>query len=161
MADISSAIKESPSNQNFQNPILTRTYQWDPVNGSGAGGTSTETVATHNIVAVPSGEAFLRGFFVVTEAFTSGGSATVKFLTGETDFTGAVAVAALTIGEVFELSPQVDQTATTGVGHYVDGATVTAETIDVTIGTAALTAGKGYFVLEFLKVGDIQAAVDG
>jgi len=153
MADISSTIKQDITGHEFQSPYQTRVYEWDPVN-DGTSGTGT-----HNIAAIPEGFAFLQGAVVVTEAFTSAGSATVKFLTGEADFTGAVPKADLTIGEVFKLEQNLAINATEGAPYYVDGTTVTAETIDVTVGTAALTAGKAKLVIDLIDISRIQAAV--
>lgn len=150
MADITTTIKEVRTPKVFQDPSEVRTYQWDPAN-DGTGGTGT-----HNIIPIPEGYALLSADVVITEAFTSAGSATVKFLTGENDFTGAVPKAALTVGEVFPLLSVLDATATAGVGHYVDGTVVTAETLDVTVGTAALTAGKAIIVARLMNISNLQ-----
>jgi hypothetical protein len=158
MSDISAVIKENRVVHEFQNPILTKVYEWDPMTAIVIAGvsTTTEAVATHNIIAVPVGFAFLDAHVVVTEAFTSGGSATVQFKTGEANFTGAVPKADLTVGEVFHLNQNLAITAVVGAPYFVDGTTVTAETIDVAIGTADLTAGKAKFIVRFVDINNLQ-----
>lgn len=156
MADIniSASMKEDRFNQSFQSVIEERVYTWEPTKIVGPNG-NTDEQGTHSLVPVPTGEAFLDGYAVVTEAF-AGATATVQFLTGQGNLTGPIPVAALTVGEVIPLYPVASITATAGVGHYVDGTNITAETVDATIATADLTAGKAKLVLRFLKVADLQ-----
>jgi len=153
--DISASMKQDRFNQSFQGAIQDRTYTWEPTKVVGPNG-NTDEQGTHKLVPVPEGEAFLDGYAVVTEAFTSGGAATVQFKTGSGNFTGTLAVAILTVGTVIPLYPVASITATDGVAHYVDGTTITEETVDATIATADLTAGKAKLCLRFLKVADLQ-----
>lgn len=170
MANITAAIKKAPSNQNFQSPIITDSYFWDPVGGRGAGGTATSTAATHQIIAIPSGYALTGGRFVVTQAFV-GSSSTVQF-GAAAELTGLIAEADLTIGLVvpFVLHAYVNQDGSNdlhdeltwagGVGdNYVDGTVITAQTIDAIIGTNTLTAGQGFFLVDWVKIDELQATV--
>ena len=157
MANITTTIVQAKVPHDFESPIETRAYFWDPVGGRGTNGTATTAIATHNIIAIPEGYAFLQGWFVITEEFDSADdNATVQWLTGEANFTGALAEAALTVGEVIHLQQNLAITSTVGAPYYVDGTVITAETLDVAIATSVLTAGQGYFYIQLVRTGGAQ-----
>lgn len=106
------------------------------------------TVATHTIFDVEIGEAFVGFQIVVDTTFTSGGSATLTFNEAGGDaLTGAIAVANLASGAVFNFGSQAIAATDGFQGLYAKSA---ATTITATIGTAAFTAGRAAIIGYFL-----------
>jgi hypothetical protein len=148
--DITALVEQKKTNNTFHNLFEQHIYDIDVANSDFEG---IETVATHNLVTIPEGKALVKGFAVVKDAVTSDGNATVQFKVGSDTLTGAVAKANLAAGDVIELSPN-DADGTGGVAGYAAAA---ADTLDMTVGTAALTAGRFLLVLEFIDVATILA----
>jgi hypothetical protein len=144
MADtnIVNKIKKTPTRFEFQQPVRYETYEINVIDADYSG---IETVGTHNLVTVSAGQALVGASLMVEDAVTSGGSATVKFNCGD-DLTGAIPVANLAAGDVVNFTFG----ATTGtVATYAKTAD---KTLNMTVATAALTAGKFVLVLGFIDV---------
>ncbi len=107
-----------------------------------------ETVETHNLVEVPVGQALIGAKLIVLESFTSAGAATVQFSCNSHNLGGALPKADLAKGDVVDL-PVNDAEDTAGGALY---AHTTALSIDMTVGTAALTAGRFLLIPEFVDV---------
>lgn len=143
MADISSTIKQIAGPYNTMGGFTdVRWYKWEPV----ADGTST--VATHNIVPIPVGEALAFAIGYVETAFTSAGSSTHQFQVGSDTLTGAIPKANLAAGDVIMIGFDANDD-TTSAAKYAKSA---ADTLDVAVGTAAVTAGKLYLQCFFVDV---------
>ena len=108
-----------------------------------------ETVAAHKLVAVPEGKALVGAKVVVLEDITSGGAATVKFTIGGKDVSAAIAKAKLIQGAVIALP--LDATGD-NLSYAFDA---TAVTVNMTVGTAALTAGKFLLYLSYVDVAGV------
>jgi hypothetical protein len=128
-------------------------YDIDLANADYAG---VKTVATHNLAPIPEGFALVKAFVVVEDAITSDGNATLTFSVGSDALSGAVAKAGLAAGDVVELSVS-DADGTAGKATYAKSA---ADTLDVAVGVAALTAGRFILVMELLDVETILAQAD-
>lgn len=133
MADVTAVIKETKGPFEFETLHRDRVVEVGVLDAALSG---IETVATHNIFAVPTGLALVSAKLVVVEDITSAGAATVKIAIGGKDVTAAIAKAKLVQGAVINL----DLDATGDNMSYAFDAT--AVTIDMTVGTAALTGGK-------------------
>ena len=72
----------------------------------------------------------------VTTAVTSAGSATVKFGTGNIDYSGAIPKANLAANDIVKLQFMDYEDTDGGAGF-----STSADTFDMTVATAALTAG--------------------
>ena len=99
-------------------------------------------------MTIPVGDAFVGGYVIVTTAFTSGGSATLRFSINGDTLTGLLPKADLAIGDVITLQA-TDVDGTAGVEGF---AVAAAATLDVAVATAAITAGAIRLV--------VQTAVD-
>ena len=84
---------------------------------------------------------------IVTTAFTSGGSATLRFAINGASLIGVIPKADLTVGEVFDLKLN-DLDATVGLTAYADSADITFDWI---VGTATLTAGAITLIISVAK----------
>jgi len=120
---------------------------------------AASTVAEHNLTApdgsemmIPKDFLVVEGWFEVLQAYTSGGSATITLGTKGTsnDPDGLLiskAKAVLTAAATFGC----DGALVSGSSHHGDRIhkrfVTTSEPVSITIGTAALTAGKGYLYL--------------
>ena len=147
--DITALIKERGANNDYQQPLITRTYTIDVTEPQFDG---IETAATHNLVAIPKGEALVGGYVVVQTSF-AGSSTTVTFQVGSDGLSGAIPEANLAAGDVVQLNFAISA-ATETKATYAKAA---ADTLDWAVGTAALTAGKCVLVLQFLDVATILA----
>tara|TARA_R110000824_G_scaffold192052_1_gene374030 strand:- start:2630 stop:3151 length:522 start_codon:yes stop_codon:yes gene_type:complete len=119
-------------------------------------GTDTATVAEHNLkdplgnaLSLPVGFVVTGGWLEVVTAVTSGGSATIIVGTQGTSndpngFVTSIAKAALTANTVHPFDGALAHN-TTAAGKRI---VTTADPVSITIGTAALTAGKFYVYVE-------------
>lgn len=108
------------------------------------------SVFTHPIFDLAIGEAYDTLYIFVKEACTSGGAATIRFRigTGGDFLTGLIPVGNLGLGHRYKFGG----TAIGGTDGIEDGfAATTAQTIQMAVGTAAMTAGKLYVVLGKLR----------
>lgn len=132
--DITTVVTESPGTREFEIPERMVAYDIDFTNPDFVG---IETVATHKLVTIPIGDALVRGLGVVTTAVLSGGAATLKFNINGDDITGLIPKANLAIGDVFDLVLNNGTGTQSGSGY----AHTTALTLDLIVGTSAITAG--------------------
>jgi len=121
-------------------------------------GTDTATAAEHNLknplggaMSLPIGFVVTGGWLEVVTAVTSGGSATLEVGTGTTatgadpnGFVTSIGKASLTANSVHPFDGALAHN-TTAAGHRVR---TTVAPVSITIGTAALTAGKFYVYVE-------------
>lgn len=121
----------------FQNAgVLTAYYSYDFASQGGA----TGAIAMEG-AALPEGAVPVRGFLKVVEEFTSGGAATVVVGdSGDADgYLESVGVASLGADEVLALD-----------GDLIPSSVGSAGSAPLlTVGTAALTAGKAVLVVEY------------
>jgi len=149
-ADISTVLKKTALPHEFQQPIIYRSYDIDV---TAAGLTGAAAVDTHNLVPIPKGEALVWGRGIVQTSFVSATTnSTLIFLVGSDALTGAVTEANLAAGDVVELMFNNVAAATESKATYAKAA---ADTLDWTVGTAALTAGRMILVLGFVNVDGI------
>ena len=104
---------------------------------------------THNVIALPKGEAVTRVRVIALENTTSGGSATLQFKvafgeTAENINTSAVGISNLAAGDVYDLPVN-------GVKGYDEAV---GAVIQLAVGSAALTAVKLLVVVETLPVAE-------
>lgn len=116
----------------------TEVFEYDFANDTGA-------QATYSLGKFKSKSLVLRGRWFVETACTSAGSATVIIgaSTADTD-----AILDATSGAVANLIDNANDTETAATGLVV----AADETLDLTIGTADLTAGKIKVILECINV---------
>ena len=119
-------------------------------------GTDTATAAEHNLkdplggaLSLPIGFVATGGWLEVVTAVTSGGSATLLVGTQGTSndpngFVTSIGKASLTANSVHPFDGALAHN-TTAAGHRF---VTTADPVSITIGTAALTAGKFYVYVE-------------
>jgi hypothetical protein len=105
------------------------------------------SAAAHNLITIPAKSFVRSGYVVVTTSVTSGGSATVKFGTGNIDYCGAFAKANLAANDVIALSINDQDATNSGAGY-----STSADTFDMTVATAALTAGAFYVMINIVKL---------
>ena len=108
---------------------------------------STDTAAAHEIITLPANSFVTEGYVVVTTTCTSGGSATVKWGTGSKDYSGAIPVANLAANDVVKLQIMDYEDVDGGAGY-----STSADTFDMTIATAALTAGVMYVMINIVEL---------
>ena len=149
--NISTKIKERASNARYEQPYETRVYTFDVTDAEFDG---IETVATHNIAPIEEGYALIGGCGIVSTAVTSAGSATLKFQVGSDALTGAIPKANLAAGDVFRLL-FAESASTESKALYAASA---ADTLDMVVGTAALTAGKITLVLHYVDMTTVLAS---
>lgn len=138
--------------------VLVQEYVYDFAVDGGATGAITLS-AKGNKNPIPVGAVIKRVVGLVKTAFTSGGSATLAWGNGDDadGFSGAaIAVASLTAGAVFNgydngAALIWDDTNDHQIDIYVADAADGA--FSVTIGTAAMTAGKMVFMVEYYMPG--------
>ena len=143
------------------NKLHTQEYLYDFSKDGGAVG-AIELSAKAGMKDVPVGAVIKRVSMRVLEAFTSGGSATLVWGNGDDadGYSGsAVAVASLTAGAVFNgydngaaliWDDTNDHPIDVNVADADDGS------LSVTIGTAAMTAGKAAFMVEYYMPGQAE-----
>lgn len=146
MADITNKNLRIPGVNQDTAYIKQRSYLLD-----GAIDAAVLATGTHSIIALPKGEAVTKLRLVAIDAAASGGSATVQFKvaygqTAEAINSTAVAVANLGAGDVYEFPVN-------GVKGY-DAAT--GAVLQMTVGTAALTAAKFLLIVETLPVNEFM-----
>jgi len=141
---ITASLKPKPIDRSLESLAYDTAYVIDSQNPTFVG---IETVATHDLVTIPKGDAFLSGKVIVTKAFTSGGSATLRFQINGANLIGVIPKADLTVGEVFDLTLN-DLDATVGLTAYADSADIT---LDWVVATAAFTAGEITLVVSVLQ----------
>lgn len=141
--DISALDVRSPADLAHQSAVTWTKYTIDFLDSALTG---IETVATHNLVVIPIGDALVAGYGVVTTAVV-GSSSTVQFAVNGDVLTGALAEADLAKGDVFSLNAN-DKEDTAGVEGFAHTA---ATTLDVLVGTATLTAGVINLYLGVIK----------
>ena len=119
-------------------------------------GTDTATVAEHtlkdplgNALSLPVGFVVTSGWLEVITAVTSGGSATLIVGTQGTSndpngFVTSIGKASLTANSVHPFDGALAHNTTAAGSRIV----TTADPVSITIGTAALTAGKFYVYVE-------------
>ena len=151
MADMTSLLAFLPESNAFHTPFKIELLDLDFGDSDNAAMLAT---GTHNVFTIEQGKALLGAYGVVEDAVTSGGSATVQFKVGSDTLTGALPVANLAAGDSFTIATG-SVTGTTSVASYAKSA---ADTLDIAVATAALTAGR---ILVYLIVADVEAAVDG
>lgn len=109
-------------------------------------GGAVSTIALMGGTLIPLGATITGGFVRVTTQLTSGGSATIACqVEAANDILTAVAVASWTTG-VKNILPAPTTGALTASTRVL---TTAARDISIVIGTAALTAGVFYVVLEY------------
>ena len=146
MADVTSSLALTPIYKDNRSSIKEKAFFLDFVD-DGASATGT-----HNVLDVAVGECLLGGYFFVETAVTSSGSATVQFGINSDTLSGAIPKANLALGDcgVFGFHTTDDTTTHSGFAY------TTAKTLDVIVGTAAITAGN---LLIVAYVIDADAAV--
>ena len=144
MADITNLLNALPSRYEFQQPIWYQTYVIDVTDPDFAG---IEAIGTHELITVPEGMAVVLGHCFIEDSFTSGGAATVQLLAGTEALTGALALADIAEGKTFEFLQGKGATDTQSL--YFKSA---ADTIDMTVAVADLTAGKIVMIVGFVDV---------
>lgn len=102
------------------------------------------TVGTHNIIKIPKGKMLTGGHMVILTAAASAGAATAQLKVGAVALTSAIAKADLTANKVIPLVVP----AAGGDVYAVDA----DKTIDLVVGTAALTALKVLVFPEFMDI---------
>jgi predicted RNA-binding protein with TRAM domain len=130
MADITSTVAEKPVGRSGESLGYWVSKKITPVDDG------VTTVAAHNIFTIPANSFVAEGYVVFTTAVTSGGAATIKFGNATLDYCGALAKANCAVGDIFALSINDQDATDSGVGY-----STSADTFDMTVGTAALTAG--------------------
>ena len=130
MTDITSTVAEKPGGRSGESLGYWVSKKGTPVDDS------VTTAAAHEIFTIPANSFVAEGYVVVTTAFTSGGSATVKFGTGTKDYSGAIPVANLAANDFVKLQIMDYEDTDGGAGY-----STSADTFDMTVATAALTAG--------------------
>ena len=147
--DITGVIMPTVAPFSFEALTVEMVNDIDVLDPSFAG---IQTVATHNILEVPEGKALTDIKVVILDTFTSAGAATVKFTAGGKDVTAAIAIAKLTKGTV--LSIPMDIVGDCKVyAHDV----ASLPTIDMTVGTADLTAGR---LLMYTSYRDVKGILE-
>ena len=130
MADITSSVAQKPigkSGEGLGYWVSKKvTFVADGVSATGA----------HNVFTIPANSFVAEGYVVFTTASTSDGSATVKFGNATLDYCGVVPVANCGSGDIFALSINDKEDTDSGVGY-----STSADTFDMTVATAAFTAG--------------------
>lgn len=126
-----------------------------------------KTVATHNLIEIPAGKALVGCRVLIQTAFTSDGSATVQFKIGSEVLTAAIPVASLVEGAVINLNfntwsgagtvatSTCALTSAAPSGGTVSYIKTTADTLDMAVAVAALTAGKFILIPEFIDASAI------
>jgi len=122
----------------WTNKPYTEVFEYDFANDGG-------TAATYSLGKFLHKTLVLRGIVFVETACTSGGSATVIVGASTADTDGFLDA---TSGAVANLTDNAVLTETSGTNLVV----AADETLDLTIGVAALTAGKIKVVLECMNV---------
>lgn len=102
------------------------------------------TVGTHNIIKIPKGKMLTGGHMVILTAAASAGAATAQLKVGAVALTSAIAKADLTANKVVPLVVP----AAGGDVYAADA----DKTIDLVVGTAALTALKVLVFPEFMDI---------
>jgi hypothetical protein len=143
---VPTTTKEFRTPQSLQTPFKTTVFDWDPKRDSHL------TVATHQVRDIAKGNAVVQGYLVVEEDFTSAGLATIQVQLGGDNLTGAVGKANLVAGDVVPFVLNNGTTTQSGATY----AKAAADTLDIVVGTAALTAGKAKIFLVELEVGNLQ-----
>ena len=147
--DISGVIMPTVAPYSFEALTIDAVNDIDVLDPSFTG---IETAATHNLIEVPEGKALTAIRIVVLEDFTSAGAATVKFTAGGKDLTADLAITALVKGAVLTLPMDATGDCVT-YGH--DSASL--PTIDMTVGTADLTAGR---ILVYTSYVDVMGILE-
>ncbi len=142
-ANVSTIVKERPLNKDFQMGMKQRCYVLDVTD---SGYTGIAAADTHNLIPIPEGEALVGGVMIVETSFTSAGAATVTLQVASDALSGDIPKANLAAGDVVRLNFAVSA-ATETKATYAKSA---ADTLDWVVGTAALTAGKAIFLLDFV-----------
>jgi hypothetical protein len=135
MADITNKNIQIPGGNSATNYKIERAYMLDF-------GTNAEIAATgtHDLVKLPAGEAVVGFKIVAVEGAASGGAATAQFkLNGSAINSSAIALAALADGMVHNVN-------VSGIAAYGEN------TLQLTVGGAAYTAGKLLVIVETLPV---------
>ena len=141
---ITAKLVAQPVDRSLESLAYDTAYVIDSQNPDFVG---IETAATHDLVTIPKGDAFLGAKVIVTTAFTSAGSATLRFAINGASLIGVIPKADLTVGEVFDLTLN-DLDATVGLTAYADSADITFDWI---VGTATLTAGAITLIISVAK----------
>jgi len=110
--------------------------------------TGLNVVGTHNLITIPVGKVVRSAKVIIQTAAASAGAGTVKFSYGATDLTAALALANLGAGIVIDLPLGAAGT----VAAYAAAA---AFNINMTIGTADLTAFKFYLLLDVVDMNEV------
>jgi hypothetical protein len=149
--NISTIIAKENTANVFQQIKETRVYD---INVLDPAFTGITTVATHNLIPIAAGEVILGAKMVILTTFTSASNnGTIVF-----QFPAGAAVSAaftadgteLAAGDVITFGNN-DLEDTAGLGLY----TAAADTLDMTVGTNALTAGRFLLILDVANVNDI------
>ena len=156
MADITATKFQSKGSEG-SSKVKERVFAFDlDADGIGA-------AATHNLVNIPEGEAFLDAQVIWTELPVTGTSVQFLATSSGTDmtFTGALATANCTIGSVIELRSNLANTETgANMGDlYHDGTVVTSLTLDITCIGTTFTAGKFMIVMRTLDLNDYSGDI--
>jgi hypothetical protein len=135
MADITNKNIQIPGVNSDTNYVQERAYMLNMNTNA-----DIASVGTHKIVALPEGEALVGLKVIVVEGITSGGAATVQFKLNDAAInSSALALAGLATGYVHKLN-------VAGLKGYG------ANTLQLTIGTAAITGGKIMVIAETIPV---------
>lgn len=143
MADISTITKAKPSAyDSFVRLGKEYQYIFDFTDEMLA---DIRAVGTHNLIKVPKNKALIGFKIIVLADVTSAGAVTLQVKHGVANITSAIAKASLVKGVVFNYPSQSivtwNETADT--------------TIDVIIGTAALTGGKVLLIPDLIDISEI------
>jgi len=130
MADITSTVAEKPVGRSGESLGYWVAKKITPVDDG------VSATGAHNIFTIPANCFVREGYVVVTTACTSGGSLTAKWGTTSKDYSGAIPVANLAANDFVKLQIMDYEDTDGGAGF-----STSADTFDMTVATAAFTAG--------------------
>jgi len=141
MADITSSVAEKEIGRGLESLGYWVCKKITPVDDG------VSSAAAHNLITIPANSFVSEGYVVVTTTATSGGGATVKFGTGTKDYCGVIPVANLAANDFVKLQIMDYEDTDGGAGY-----STSADTFDMTVATAALTAGAFYVMINIVKL---------
>lgn len=147
--DISALVRQSPAAQTHTQPTITRVFK---VDFSDARFSGIEGQFAHPIAPIPLGEALIGGCIIVTSDIT-GATGTLTWQIGSDTLTGLMPVDNLETGDVHRLLFAVAG----GTESKAAYAHTTADTLDMDVNTADITAGVFLLVLHYIDVAAILA----
>mgnify|MGYP003151817754 CR=1 FL=1 len=141
MADITSSVAEKPIGRSGESLGYWVSKKVTPV------GDGVSATGAHTIIDIPANSFVSEGYVVVTTACTSGGSLTAKFGTGSKDYSATIPVANLAANDFVKLQIMDYEDTDGGAGY-----STSADTFDMTVATAAFTAGVFYIAINIVDL---------